>query len=103
MFGKQSIARIPTDQKIQGRLIGIISDGFNRSLNALRAAGEIDTKKMSKKYTGIGSEYYDLVTEQIECTAKWSAPAVRELFSEPKDESVKSETYAVAFGKKGDQ
>jgi hypothetical protein len=55
----------PTDDQIAGLLIGIISDGFNRSLGALEAAGAIDTTKMRRHYTGIGSKFYDMVTEQI--------------------------------------
>jgi hypothetical protein len=36
--------RDPTDDQVEGLLIGIISDGFNRSLGALEAAGAVDTK-----------------------------------------------------------
>jgi hypothetical protein len=72
--------RNPTDDEISGRLIGIISDGFNRSLGALEAAGAVDTKKMRRHYTGIGSKFYDMVTEQIVLTAKYAAPSVRQLF-----------------------
>ena len=70
----------PTDDQITGFLIGIISDGFNRSLGALEAAGAVDTKKMRRHYTGIGSKFYDIVTEQIVLTAKYGAPGVRQLF-----------------------
>jgi hypothetical protein len=70
----------PTDDQITGLLIGIISDGFNRSLGALEAAGAVDTKKMRRHYTGIGSKFYDMVTEQIVLTAKYGAPGVRQLF-----------------------
>ena len=72
--------RNPTDEEIAGRLVAIISDGFNRSLGALASAGAIDTKHMRPHYTGIGSKYYDLVTEQIELTARYGVPAVRQLF-----------------------
>jgi hypothetical protein len=72
--------RIPTDDEIAGRLIGIISDGFNRSLGALEAAGAVNTKKMRGHYMGIGSKYYDIVTEQIVLTAKIGAPGLRQLF-----------------------
>ena len=74
--------RNPTDEEITERLIGIISDGFNRSLGALEAAGALDTKKMRGDYTGIGSSYYDVVTEQIALTAKYGVPGVRHLFVE---------------------
>jgi hypothetical protein len=52
--------RNPTDDEIIGRLVWIITDGFNRSLGALEAAGAVDTKKMRAHYTGIGSKYYTL-------------------------------------------
>ena len=72
----------PTDQEIAGRLVNIISDGFNRSLGALEQAGAIDTKKLREHYKGIGSKFYDVVTEQIEYTARYAAPAMRKLFSD---------------------
>lgn len=72
--------RSPTDEEITGRLVGIISDGFNRAIGALEAAGALDTKKMRGHYKGIGSKYYDIVTEQIELAAKNGAPSVRRLF-----------------------
>jgi hypothetical protein len=72
--------RNPTDEQIAGLLIRIISVGFNRSLGALEAAGAVDTREMRRHYTGIGSKFYDLVTEQIVLTAKDGAPGVRQLF-----------------------
>jgi hypothetical protein len=72
----------PTDQEIVVRLVNIISDGFNRSLSALEQAGAIDTKKLREHYRGIGSKFYDVVTEQIEYTARHAAPAMRQLFSD---------------------
>jgi hypothetical protein len=72
--------RSPTDDQIAGLLIGIISDGFNRSLGALEAARAVDTKTMRRHYTGMGSKFYDQVTEQIVLTAKYRAPGVRQLF-----------------------
>jgi hypothetical protein len=74
--------RQPTEEKIQGMLIGIISDGFNRSIGALAEAGAIDTTKLNRHYIGVGSKYYDLVTEQIVLTAKYCAPGIRQLFEE---------------------
>ena len=71
----------PTDEEIAGRLVAIISDGFNRSIGALVQAGALDTTKMQKHYTGVGSKFYDLVTEQITLTARYGAPSVRQLFS----------------------
>jgi hypothetical protein len=77
--------RNPTDDQIAGLLIGIISDGFNRSLGALEAAGALDTKKMRLHYTGNGSKFYDMVTEQIVLTAKYGAPGVRQLFLDERE------------------
>jgi hypothetical protein len=71
--------RIPTDDEIAGGLVGIISDGFNRSLGALEAAGAVDTRKMRGQYKGVGSKYYDIVTEQIAQIAKYAVPAIRQL------------------------
>lgn len=73
--------RNPTDEEIAARLVAILSDGFNRSLGALVQAGALDTAKMQKQYTGAGSKFYDLVTEQITITAQYATPSVRELFS----------------------
>jgi hypothetical protein len=70
----------PTDDQIVLMLMGIISDGFNRSLGALKQSGAIDTRKMQSEYVGVGSKYYDLVTEQILVTARYGAPAVQKLF-----------------------
>ena len=70
----------PTDAQIQKALGGIIADGFNRSLGVLDRIGVVDMNKLQKKYTGMGSEYYDLVTEQIEYTARYGAMAIRKLF-----------------------
>jgi hypothetical protein len=72
--------RNPTDEEITERLVGIISDGFNRALGALETARAIEAKTMHQHYKGIGSKYYDLVTEQFELTAKFGAPVVRRLF-----------------------
>jgi hypothetical protein len=72
----------PTDEEIAALLVGIISDGFNRSLRALVQAGAVDTSKMRTQYKGVGSKYYDLVTEQIVLTAQYGAPGLRRLFSQ---------------------
>jgi len=79
----------PTDKQIEGMLVAIISDGFNRSLDALRAAGAIDTAKLPEHYKGVGSKYYDLVTEQIELTAKYGTSGIRHLFPGD-DETIKN-------------
>lgn len=70
---------LPTDVQIQGALVAAISDGFNRSMNALEEAGAIDRRKMSSEYRGVGSKYYDLVTDQILLTATYCTPMIREI------------------------
>jgi len=71
-----------SNEKLEAILSGVIADGFNRSINALKSAGALDTTKMLTKYKGVGSEYYDLVTEQIEYTARYGAQAVQRFLSE---------------------
>jgi hypothetical protein len=63
-----------TREKIYGLLIGIISDGFNRSIGALQ-----DAKALSK--------YYDLVTAQIELTARIGAKAIENALSDGSDQT----------------
>jgi hypothetical protein len=75
------------EERIRGILVNIISDGFNRSIGTLEEAGAIDTKKMRTEYKGIGSKYYDLVTEEIEYTAKYGARGVLELLENLKLEN----------------
>lgn len=78
---------VPTEEEIAGLLIAIVSDGFNRSLGALERAGALDTRKMREEYKGIGSKYYDIVTEQIELTAKYGASGLRKRFREAEEVS----------------
>ncbi len=79
----------PNEKAVAERLVHIISDAFNRSINALEGAGAIDTKELRKHYRGIGSKYYDIVTEQIEMTTKSRAPWICELFTQGNDASHK--------------
>ena len=64
------------EKKIESLLIGIMSDGFNRSVVALENSGAIETKKMRSEYSGVGSKYYDMVTKELEYTAHHAAPEV---------------------------
>ena len=75
------------DRKIEGILIGVMSDGFNRSLNVLEEAGAINRKKMMKEYAGKGSKYYDMVTEEFEYTARHAKEAIRELIENENNNS----------------
>jgi hypothetical protein len=69
------------DHEMRALLVGIISDGFNRSLNALEEAGAINTRELRSAYSGIGSKYYDLVTEQIDYTAQFGAARINSLLA----------------------
>lgn len=71
-----------TDQEMRSLLVDIISDGFNRSLNALEEAGAINTRELRSAYSGIGSKYYDLVTEQIADTAQFGAARISSLLAD---------------------
>ena len=75
------------EKKIESILIGIMADGFNRSLNTLEEAGAINRKKMMKEYAGIGSKYYDMVTEQFECSAHYGKEAILKLIEEESSKS----------------
>lgn len=70
------------EQQVAWLLVPIITDAFNRSINTLEKAGAINRKELNKHYHGIGSKYYDIVTEQIEITIKSGAPSICELFPE---------------------
>jgi len=67
------------EDKLISLLTGIMSDGLNRSLGALEDAGAVDLTEFRSKYTGIGSEYYDVVTSALEMSAEYSRGAIREV------------------------
>lgn len=69
------------EQKIQSVLIDCLSDGFNRAIGALEESGAIKLDEFQKEYKGIGSKYYDIVTEHLEYTAKIAARQIEELLS----------------------
>lgn len=79
-------------KRIEGALIGILSDGLNRSLGALEKARTVDLKKMRKGYKGIGSRTYDIVTEQLEYTAHYGKDEILKIIREEieKHEKTKS-------------
>jgi hypothetical protein len=66
---------------LEQALIGIIADGVNRSLRVLSEAGAVDSSRLSEHYTGAGSKFYDLVTEEIGSTAKYGAENILKLLS----------------------
>ena len=78
---------ISSEERIKGFLVGIISDGFNRSVAALEEAGAIDAREMRTQYNGIGSKYYDVVTKELEYTAEFAAPALLKLVEEFRSEN----------------
>jgi hypothetical protein len=72
----------PKEKEVADRLIPIISDAFNRSISALEDAGAIDTRKLQKHHRGVGTKYYDIVSEQIYLTIKSGAPWICEIFDQ---------------------
>ncbi len=70
------------EEKIASLISGLMTDGFNRSLGALEKAGAINLKKMNKKYCGIGSKYYDMVTEQMDLTVEYAKPVIKKMVVE---------------------
>lgn len=66
-------------QQIQNVVSVAIQHGFNRSIGALEEANAIDSTEMRKEYKGVGSKYYDLVTEQMEYTEKQLESVVDEI------------------------
>lgn len=78
---------ISNEDKIKSFLIGVMSDGFNRSLGGLEEIGAVDATEMRTDYKGIGSKYYDVVTKELEYTAKYAAPVLLEFLEELKVEN----------------
>ena len=68
----------PTNEEIAKVLVAILTDGFNRSIRALEQAGAVDTTKMRRDYHP-NTRYYDLVTMEMEHTAKFGAMRIRSL------------------------
>ena len=67
------------EEEIRQLLVNLMTDGFNRSLNALRDAKAVNTKKMDGYYCGIGSKYYDMVTDQMELTTENAKGVIHEM------------------------
>ena len=76
------------EQHLKGLLVNIMSDGLNRSMGALDDAGAIDRTKLMTEYCGIGSKYYDIVTEQLELTAEYCAQSVLDLMNDEADDLI---------------
>jgi len=76
LFQPLCVIKMKTDleKKVESMLIGILSDGFNRSIASLESCDAINTKEMRKEYKGVGSKYYDMVTRELEYTARHAAP-----------------------------
>ena len=66
-------------EQIQGVVRTDIHHGFNRSVGALENVKAIDSTEMRKEYKGVGSKYYDLVTEQMEYTEKQLEPVIDQI------------------------
>jgi hypothetical protein len=63
------------------RSIYAMSDAFNRSINALEEAGAFSLKKMRSDYNGVGSRYYNVVTEAILQTIAQHQPTFEQFIS----------------------
>ncbi|MEM9282169.1 MAG: hypothetical protein AAGA96_10100 [Verrucomicrobiota bacterium] len=79
--------------QLRSLLIPILSDGFNRSIGALEKEKAINLDRLNEAYSGIGSRYYDIVSEQLEYTARYGAESISQYLdelqehNEPKDGS----------------
>ena len=70
-----------TEEQLQLLLVRAISDGVNRTLGALEAAGAINATRLRSAYSGPGSRYYDLVTEEVMRTADAAAASLATLLA----------------------
>ena len=77
----------PSISQLKSQLVGIIADGFNRSISALEENGAIDCDRLREHYQGIGSKYYDVVTKQIELTAEYAATSLHRMFCSEEDQN----------------
>ena len=69
------------EDKLAAFVVGIMGDAFNRSLIALEDAGAIDTTVLRSNYKP-GSAFYSLVTAELEKTADYARPGIREIIRE---------------------
>ena len=77
------------EDEISDLLWNLMTDGFNRSLNALRDAKAVNTKKMDGHYCGVGSKYYDMVTEQMKLTVSYAKPTIKKMVEDYENEQTK--------------
>lgn len=66
---------------LKNLLIHAMTDAFNRSISALEEAGAFSLKKMRSEYKGVGSRYYDVVTEAMLQTIAQHQPTFEQFFS----------------------
>jgi hypothetical protein len=62
--------------------LDVMTDAFNRSLNTLEASGAIDLRKLKAAYSGVGSKYYDLVTQEMLSALRHQRAALEKLVSD---------------------
>jgi len=65
----------------------VLGRSLNRSLGGLEEVGAVDATEMRTDYKGIGSKYYDVVTKELEYTAKYAAPTLLKFLEELKVEN----------------
>jgi hypothetical protein len=68
-------------ERLKTLLIYAMTDAFNRSISSLEAAGACSLKKMRSEYKGVGSRYYDVVTEAMLQTIAHHQPTFEQFFS----------------------
>ena len=70
------------NRKLRQILLTTAHHSFNRSISALEKAGAIETSELHKHYSGVGSIYYDIVTEQMELTVDQLLPSLIDIHTE---------------------
>jgi hypothetical protein len=72
---------------LKNLLIHAMTDAFNRSIGALEEAGAFSLKKMRSEYRGVGSRYYDVVTEAMLQTIAQHQPTFEQFISKQSNSS----------------
>lgn len=70
------------EEAILKTFVAFQTDSFNRALSVLRGVGAVDTTEMRREYKGIGSKYYDMVTESFDVTASYARQSIKKVISE---------------------
>ena len=90
-LGALDVKEYSIKKQIQSVVRTGIQHGFNRSIGALEEVKAIDSTEMRKHYKGVGSKYYDVVTEQMKFTEKQLESVIDEIV-ENINEKINSKT-----------